>query len=232
MLSKLFSWRWGPGGRLRLGAFLGLVVIVIPSLIFIGLDLIGVLRQVEPPPFSGDFVPSSHEVCSTAVDLVDQINKDTVEINELGWPAWPAGDEIKVIDCGSPHSSAPLGVARWHMCGDLRKDGDEIVPTCTSDGSSAEITGGMTYYRFNAGGNILSADMYVQKNPPMGMVVKHEQLHARGFIVSAEDDAKTRYVTGAHTEKPGHILNESGGYGMKWLDRREGGDWPYGEASP
>ncbi len=230
ILTKLLSWRWGPGAKLGLGAFLGLVVIVIPSLVCIGLDLLKITRQVEPPHFMGDFVPTHHQICAPAADLLEQIDKDTVELNELGWPAWPAGDDLVVVDCGEPHKPAAEGHARWHLCTDLRQEGDNVVPGCSSKPGEETPAGGIA--RANVvDGQIVAVDMYVHSDfqVPKGIVVMHEQLHGRGLLIDDKADAKTKHVEGAHTEKPGHVMTEHPtGKGMKWLDRRPGGDWPYG----
>lgn len=232
ILAKLLSWRWGPGGKLGLGAFLGLVVIVLPSLICIGLDLLKITRQVEPPHFMGDFVPTHHEVCAPATEFLQAIDRDTVELNELGWPAWPAGNDLVVVDCGTPHPPAPEGYARWHLCTDLRKEGDKALPGCQSKPGEEDPPGGLARARI-VDGKIVAVDMYVNDDieVPKNIVLMHEQLHGRGLLIDEEEDAKTKYVEGAHTEKPGHVMTEKpSGLGMKWLDRRPGGDWPYGSA--
>lgn len=232
ILAKLFSWRWGPGGKLSLGAFLGLVVIVIPSLICIGLDLLKVTRQVEPPHFMADFVPTHHEVCAPAAELLQQIDKDTVELNELGWPAWPAGNDLVVVDCGVPHKPAAAGYARWHLCTDMREEDGETMAGCRPKPGDDNPPGGIARAHV-VDGQIVAVDMYVNSDfeVPKGIVVMHEQLHGRGLLIDKKEDAKTKYVEGAHTEKPGHVMTEHPtGKGMKWLDRRPGGDWPYGSA--
>jgi len=230
--TKLLSWRWGPSGKLGLGAFLGLVVIVLPSVICMGLDMLKVTRQVEPPYFFGDFVPTHHQVCASAEEFRVQINKDTLELNELGWPAWPAEDELVVVDCGTSHLPAPVGHARWHLCTDLREEGGEVGPGCTAKSKDEAPPGGIARAQI-VDGKIVAVDMYISGDAavPKDIVVIHEELHGRGLLIEDEDDEKTKYVEGAHTEKPGHVMTESpSGKGMKWLDRRPGGDWPYGSA--
>ena len=205
--------------EIGLGAILGIMLVIL-SVVFISLDLFGVTRQVEPPPFLGDYVPLEQQVCDGLdVRAVQQSNE---LFHSLDWPWWPAPASH---DCTPVHRPADPGVVRWHSCQSLRDVGGVVSPPCPPDNVR-----GATYAQTNGVGDVIAVDIYLWPAPATSCRWPHEEAHARGFLVLPKDDDETKYVKGAHTEKPGHLLGEQCGFGLKWLDRSIIGDWPYKEA--
>lgn len=201
------------------GAILG-IMMVSAILILIGLnELTSLFRDPEPPPFVGDFVPDKHEVCSAFPVPSEGIKEAENTMRGLGWPEWPRN---VLVDCENEHRQAPDGVARWHDCDSLRSVNGRLISPC----SNGDVLG-RTYARHGEDGNVIAVDFYISYEA-RDCTILHEMLHGKGHTILPEDDAKTKFVKGGHTEKPGHVLSDEGcGFGMMWLDRNEGGDWPY-----
>ena len=201
------------------GTILG-TMMVSAILILIGLnELTSMFRDPEPPPFIGDFVPERHEICSTFPVPSEATGDAEDTLRVLGWPKWP---RPILVDCENEHRQAPDGVARWHDCDSMRSINGRLVSPC-SNGDAV----GRTYARHGEGGDTIAVDFYISADAS-GCTILHEMLHGRGHTILPEEDAKTRFVSGGHTEKPRHILSDDGcGFGMMWMDRTDGGDWPY-----
>lgn len=213
------DWRYG---KIGVGALFGILLVAV-SLTMILLDLLRITRQVTPPPFLGDFIPSVQQVCTEIMDGRAGVERSNDQFDALGWPEWP---DPEVVSCDATHRPAPSGAVRWHSCDSLRRVDNELSPPCPHEGRGA------VHARLGDGGEVVAVDIYVRDVSPKHCAWAHEEGHARGFLVTPDEDDQTPYVSGAHTEKPGHLMGESCGYGLKWLDRRSGGDWPYGEEAP
>lgn len=204
--------------EIGLGAVFGILLVIV-IVLAIALDMMKVTRQVEPPPFLDDYVPIQQEVCiGLELAAVKQSNE---LFHSLGWPWWP---EAVQVDCMPVHRPAEPGVVRWHSCQSLRVVEGKNSPPCPPDNVR-----GATYAQTNDSGAVIAVDIYVWPAPITSCRWPHEEAHARGFLVTEEEDEATQYVKGAHTEKPGHLLGETCGFGLKWLDRNLDGDWPYAE---
>ena len=207
--------------KVGIGVIFGIVLVTV-SLIMIGLDMAKVTRQVQPPPFLADFVPEAQEVCvGLSLGSVEQSNE---LFHSLDWPEWP---EARRVECAPVHLPAGPGTVRWHSCQSLRSTQGNVSPPCPSG-----KVRGATYAQTNSKGEVVAADIYLWPSAPNSCRWSHEEAHARGFLVDPDEDAETKYVQGAHTEKPGHLLGEQCGYGLKWLDRSPLGDWPYRSEVP
>jgi hypothetical protein len=221
MIKKIGEWRWGPNNKLGIGAACG-IVMVIAMVILIALDLTQVTRQVQPPPFLSDWKPEQQPVCTSFKLDLEQIEKSQVKFKEYGWAEWPTPTKAK---CLNEDEAAPDGEVRWHSCTTMRKDPmtSMLKPSCplSEDGKPRK---GYTWTRIR-NGKIVAADIYINEDLADKCTVAHELAHARGFISINEDD--NRHIDGAHTEKPNHLLSENCGDSWQWLDRTEGGDWPY-----
>ncbi len=215
----LLDWRWGPDDKLGLGATLGLLLVVV-SLLFIALDLTGVTRQVEPPPFLKDFVPDRLEVC-TNFPASDPLAISWAEESfvELGWPAWPKPESIT---CNYEHEQAPRGVVRWHSCDSILVLNGELESPCPV--TERGRPNGRTWAQ-SEDGVVIAVDIYVQGDA-LKCTVAHEMGHARGLLLGGELESP-RGVTGAHTDSEGHLMSEFCGSSWRWLDRTPDGDWPY-----
>ena len=202
------------------GTILG-VMMVSAILILIGLnELTSMFRDPEPPPFVGDFIPERHEVCSDFPWPTIAITTSEDTLRGWGWPAWPRNT---LVDCGADHIQAPDGVARWHDCDSVRTDSDSMLTVPCPNGE----TSGRTYARRATDGSIIAVDFYIRADA-RDCTILHELLHGKGHVASLGEDTKTKFVSGGHTEKPRHILSDDGcGFGMMWMDRTDGGDWPY-----
>lgn len=218
-LHEWLSWRQG---QLGCAAVAGLLFIVAPSLICIGLDLAGITRQVQPPPFYGDFVPQTQEVCLDLPGGSVAVAKSNKEFHDRRWPRWPAPEGL---DCEGQYDRAPAGTVRWHSCDGFLQPNGELTSPCPPDRAGA------TYAWLDDAGEVEAVDIYVRAGGP-SCSWPHEEAHARGFLATPEEDEATKYVDGAHTEKPDHLLGESCGGEWKWLDRRKDGDWPYAGETP
>jgi hypothetical protein len=204
------------------GSIAGLIL-VFCCVVTILLDIAGVTRQVEPPPFYEDFVPEKHEVCDGLPGGLARVIEADAFWSNLGWPEWPVPRGVACSADGR-HLPAPEGTVRWHSCDSLRLVEGTLTPPC-STGTGGQVPG-VTKVQLNEALEVIAVDIYLRTTGSRYRH-RHEAGHARGFIIPPAEDVATPYVQGAHTEKPGHVMHEAAGTGAKWLDRRPDGDWPY-----
>lgn len=195
--------------------------LVFVSLVLIALDVAGTTRQVEPPPFLGDFVPAKQQVCKDIPGGYDAVSETNKAFHSLGWPEWP---EPELVECDHTHDQAPDGVVRWHSCASLLFIKGFVYPPCPLGGKR-----GATYAQLGRDGKIVAVDIYTNDAPSRSCVWAHEQAHARGILLGTDPVYKTPHIRGAHTEKVDHLMGVSCGPDWTWMDRRPNGDWPYGE---
>ena len=199
----------------RLVVPVGAIAVVVLA-VLIALDLCGVFGEPRPPAWLGDWTPERHEVCVDFPETLDAILEADAAFVERGWEPLPS--PIRVF-CDREHAPAPDGVLRWHSCDTLRLVDGQLEPPCPS--SSTEARNGYTWGRIRDGA-LVAADLYVQTDPA-SCTVAHEMGHGRGMLVV--DGA----LRDAHTDLVGHLMLASCGTDWRWLDRRDGGDWPHGE---
>lgn len=222
------SWRWGPGGKLGLGAALGLALVSV-ALVLIACDLASGGRDYDPPAWYGgpDLEVEHHQVCADptgrpVVDL-ELVRRHAAVWDGLCWPRWPEPQVMPPGACDG--QQAPPGTVRWHSCDELQEVDGVLVPPCVLFDEPGVIRRAVTWSNF-VGSAIASADIYVQTRgvPLDDCVYAHEAGHARGLIGSLGQDG--------HSDDPRSLMFTScpSDYTVEWLDRCDGGDWrPTGE---
>lgn len=171
----------------------------------IGIPLVSVVffifrDRLVPPPFERDVVPDEQWVCKgLEVERVERVN---AYWEGLGWPEWP--DPELVEQCPF---EAPPGVAMWRM-------GAEV---CQSDYSDE---GGCVAHNWEENAVTIYLLPWPQIKPELRhCLAEHEGGHARGLVDVDDLDR--------HTNAASNVMAKECGISTRWLDRREGGDWPY-----
>jgi hypothetical protein len=214
-MTSLLSWRWGPGGRFGIGAAFGIWLSVV-MVVLIAWDLSrGPHGGHRPPQWYGgsDFVPARQEVCP-GVEIA-KVQQHMAVWESLCWPAWPEPERVDASRCDG--RVAPAGVVRWHTCDEPRVGGGKLTPPCTD--SAGHPRRGATWATLDEE-ELVSADVYVQLGTER-CVYAHEGGHARGILDPVNGESHTTLSRSLMSER---CPDE---YSTVWLDRCDGGDWPW-----
>lgn len=143
------------------------------------------------------------------------------------WPVIPVTEAPDVVDDLPCDGWAERGELRIHSCRESMPEGQ--MPCETADASTHRS--GALYAQFE-GGQIVAADMYLEPDlHRKARTGEHEVGHYLGIANEDHTDGRLSMdAFGSHTSAATHLMSKKGdGTDRRWMNRCEGGDWPYGK---
>lgn len=189
----------------------------------------------EPPLFLGE------DTKAEQVILCQSANADVLTLEEVQegfapwakdcWPSIPPLDSV--LEGHRCEGWASDGEVRFHSCREQTPNGAFPCETRDGDDPSTPTTSGRTLSRI-VNGRIVASDIYLEprinRKP---RTVEHELGHYLGLTIDQRDveSGKMKLTSfGSHTSAATNLMSAKGdGRDRRWLNRCEGGDWPYGE---